>query len=48
MKKIIILLASLAVLLSASSCGSLSQLSDKEAFDLGWNIGYYGTKLLNN
>lgn len=48
MKKIIILLASLALLLSTSSCGSFSKLSYEDAYNIGYDIGYYGSKLLNN
>ena len=48
MRKIIIILVSLGMLLSTSSCGALSNLSYEDAYNLGWDIGYYGRKLLSN
>ncbi len=48
MRKIVIILALGAMLLSTSSCGSFSKLSYDDAYNIGYGIGYYGTKMLNN
>lgn len=45
MKKLVLLLASIAIMaLSVSSCGSLSNMSQEDA----WNIGYGAGTLLRN
>lgn len=48
MKKILLCIVSLMMLLSVSGCGSLSNLSAQDAYNIGYDIGYYGTKLLSN
>ena len=47
MKRVLIILVS-AMTFAATSCGSLGNLSYDDYYNIGWDIGYYGTKLLNN
>jgi len=48
MKKICAAIAAIVMLFSLSGCGYISSLSDEEAYNLGYDIGYYGAKLLSN
>ena len=48
MKKILILLASIAVLaLSVSSCGTFSNMSQEDAYNVGYGAGTLLRNMLN-